>query len=86
MDDFPSGKADDPLLVEFTVFGIPCVGLTGGPEFKHNQAFSFQISTEDQAETDRYWNAIVGNGGEQRLLPTPCHPDRSRKEELSAQI
>ncbi len=63
--DFPGGKKGDPLLVEFTVLGIPCVGLNGGPEFKHNESFSFQVSTEDQAETDRYWNAIVGNGGEE---------------------
>jgi predicted 3-demethylubiquinone-9 3-methyltransferase (glyoxalase superfamily) len=61
--DFPGGKKGDPLLVEFTVLGIPCVGLNGGPEFKHNEAFSFQISTKDQAETDKYWDAIVGNGG-----------------------
>jgi predicted 3-demethylubiquinone-9 3-methyltransferase (glyoxalase superfamily) len=63
--DFPSGKTGDPLLVEFTVLGIPCVGLNGGPEFKHNEAFSFQISTKDQAETDKYWDAIVGNGGQE---------------------
>jgi predicted 3-demethylubiquinone-9 3-methyltransferase (glyoxalase superfamily) len=61
--DFPDGKAGDPLVVEFTVMGIPCVGLNGGPAFKQTEAFSFQVSTEDQAETDRYWNAIVGNGG-----------------------
>ena len=61
--DFPDGKAGDPLVVEFTVMGIPCVGLNGGPQFKQTEAFSFQVSTEDQAETDRYWNAIVGNGG-----------------------
>ncbi|WP_332304498.1 VOC family protein [Rhizobium sp. GR12] len=61
--DYPSGKEGDVLLVEFTVVGVPCVGLNGGPEFKHSEAFSFQILTEDQAETDRYWNAIVGNGG-----------------------
>jgi predicted 3-demethylubiquinone-9 3-methyltransferase (glyoxalase superfamily) len=61
--DYPSGKAGDVLLVEFTVCGLPCVGLNGGPEFKPNEAFSFQIATVDQAETDRYWNAIVGNGG-----------------------
>jgi predicted 3-demethylubiquinone-9 3-methyltransferase (glyoxalase superfamily) len=61
--DFPSGKKGDPLTVEFTVLGIPCVGLNGGPAFKHSEAFSFQVSTKDQAETDRYWNAIVGNGG-----------------------
>jgi predicted 3-demethylubiquinone-9 3-methyltransferase (glyoxalase superfamily) len=61
--DYPSGKKGDVLTVEFTVFGIPCLGLNGGPQFKHTEAFSFQIATDDQAETDRYWNAIVGNGG-----------------------
>ena len=61
--DFPSGKAGDVLTVEFTVCGVPCIGLNGGSMFKHSEAFSFQIATEDQAETDRYWNAIVGNGG-----------------------
>ena len=60
--DFPSGKQGDVLTVEFTVMGIPCLGLNGGPVFKHNEAFSFQVATADQAETDRYWNAIVGNG------------------------
>jgi predicted 3-demethylubiquinone-9 3-methyltransferase (glyoxalase superfamily) len=63
--DFPSGKQGDVLTVEFTVMGIPCLGLNGGPAFKHNEAFSFQVATEDQAETDRYWNAIVGNGGQE---------------------
>jgi len=63
--DFPSGKKGDVLTVEFTVMGIPCIGLNGGPTFKHNEAFSFQVATTDQAETDRYWNAIVGNGGEE---------------------
>ncbi len=63
--DFPSGKKGDVLTVEFTVMGIPCLGLNGGPAFKHNEAFSFQIATETQEETDRYWNAIVGNGGEE---------------------
>ncbi|HVT32728.1 MAG TPA: VOC family protein [Rhodanobacteraceae bacterium] len=63
--DYPSGKQDDVLMVEFTVIGIPCIGLNGGPMFKHSEAFSFQIATEDQAETDRLWNAIVGNGGEE---------------------
>jgi predicted 3-demethylubiquinone-9 3-methyltransferase (glyoxalase superfamily) len=63
--DFPDGKEGDPLVVEFTVVGIPCVGLNGGPAFKQTEAFSFQISTTDQDETDRYWNAIVGNGGEE---------------------
>ncbi|QEE47463.1 VOC family protein [Rhizobium sp. WL3] len=61
--DFPSGKAGDVLTVDFTVAGIPCMGLNGGPAFQQSEAFSFQISTEDQEETDRYWNAIVGNGG-----------------------
>ena len=62
--DFPSGKKGDVLTVEFTVMGIPCVGLNGGPGVKPNFAFSFQVATADQFETDRYWNAIVGNGGE----------------------
>ncbi len=63
--DYPDGKQGDVLTVEFTVAGIPCVGLNGGPQFKHNEAFSFMIATEDQAETDRLWNAIVGNGGQE---------------------
>ncbi|MBI5265512.1 MAG: VOC family protein [Bradyrhizobium sp.] len=63
--DYPSGKAGDVLTVEFTVAGVPCIGLNGGPAFKHNEAFSFQIATDDQDETDRYWNAIVGNGGQE---------------------
>ena len=63
--DFPSGKEGDVLTVEFTVAGIPCVGLNGGPEFKHSEAFSFQIATDTQQETDRYWNAIVRNGGQE---------------------
>jgi len=63
--DYPSGKQGDALTVEFTVMGIPCVGLNGGPAFKQSEAFSFQVATEDQAETDRYWNAIVGNGGQE---------------------
>lgn len=61
--DYPSGKKGDVLTVEFTVFGIPCIGLNGGPVFRQTEAFSFQIATDDQEETDRYWNAIVGNGG-----------------------
>ena len=61
--DYPSGKAGDVLTVEFTVLGIPCLGLNGGPAFKHSEAFSFQVHTENQEETDRYWNAIVSNGG-----------------------
>ncbi len=63
--DYPGGKAGDELVVEFTVCGIPCIGLNGGTSFKQSEAFSFQIMTEDQAETDKYWNAIVGNGGEE---------------------
>lgn len=63
--DFPSGKKGSVLTVEFTVMGIPCVGLNGGPMFKHSEAFSFQVSTSDQAETDRYWKAIVGHGGQE---------------------
>jgi 2-polyprenyl-6-hydroxyphenyl methylase/3-demethylubiquinone-9 3-methyltransferase len=63
--DYPDGKEGDTLTVEFTVMGIPCVGLNGGPAFKHNEAFSFQVSTKDQTETDRYWNAIVNNGGQE---------------------
>lgn len=61
--DYPSGKAGDVLTVDFTVCGIRCVGLNGEPIFHHSEAFSFQIATDDQEETDRYWNAIVGNGG-----------------------
>ena len=63
--DFPSGHEGDVLMVEFTVLGIPCLGLNGGPAFKHSEAFSFQVATADQAETDRYWNAIVNNGGQE---------------------
>jgi predicted 3-demethylubiquinone-9 3-methyltransferase (glyoxalase superfamily) len=63
--DYPSGKKGDPLTVEFTVLGIPCIGINGGPAFKQSEAFSFQIATDDQEETDRYWNAIVGNGGKE---------------------
>ena len=63
--DYPDGRQGDVLVVAFTVAGVACIGLNGGPIFKHNEAFSFQISTEDQEETDRYWNAIVGNGGQE---------------------
>ncbi len=63
--DFPSGKKGDVLTVEFTVCGIPCIGLNGGDAFKQSEAFSFQITTDSQEETDRYWNAIVGNGGKE---------------------
>jgi 2-polyprenyl-6-hydroxyphenyl methylase/3-demethylubiquinone-9 3-methyltransferase len=66
--DYPSGKEGDVLVVEFTVAGIPCIGLNGGPVMKHSEAFSFQIATDDQAETDRLWNAIVRNGGQ----PSAC--------------
>lgn len=63
--DFPAGKKGDVLTVKFTVLGIPCLGLNGGPAFKQTEAFSFQVATLDQAETDRYWDAIVGNGGQE---------------------
>lgn len=63
--DYPSGKQGDVLTVDFTVMGIPCLGLNGGPAFTHSEAFSFQVTTDDQAETDRLWNAIVGNGGQE---------------------
>ncbi|WP_304617865.1 VOC family protein [Paracoccus sp. (in: a-proteobacteria)] len=63
--DYPSGKAGDVLVVGFTIFGIPCIGLNGGPAFPQSEAFSFQIATDTQDETDRYWNAIVGNGGQE---------------------
>jgi predicted 3-demethylubiquinone-9 3-methyltransferase (glyoxalase superfamily) len=63
--DFPGGKEGEELTVEFSVLGIPCLGLNGGPDFKHSEAFSFQVATDNQDETDRYWNAIVGNGGQE---------------------
>jgi 2-polyprenyl-6-hydroxyphenyl methylase/3-demethylubiquinone-9 3-methyltransferase len=66
--DYPDGKQGDPLVVEFTVMGIPCLGLNGGPRFPHTEAFSFQVATDDQAETDRLWHAIVDNGGQ----PSAC--------------
>jgi len=66
--DYPSGKAGDVLTVEFTVAGIPCLGLNGGPAFRQTEAFSFQIATDDQTETDRYWHAIIDNGGQ----PSAC--------------
>ena len=65
--DYPSGKQGDVITVQFTVMGIPCIGLNGGPMFKHSEAFSFQVATDDQEETDRYWNAIVGNGGRESM-------------------
>ena len=61
--DFPGGQANTVLTVDFTILGIACIGLNGGPQFPHSEAFSFQLATDDQAETDRYWNAIIGNGG-----------------------
>jgi predicted 3-demethylubiquinone-9 3-methyltransferase (glyoxalase superfamily) len=66
--DYPAGKQGDVLTVEFTVMGIPCIGLNGGPEFRHSEAFSFQVATDDQAETDRLWHAIIGHGGQ----PSDC--------------
>jgi predicted 3-demethylubiquinone-9 3-methyltransferase (glyoxalase superfamily) len=63
--DNPSGSAEEVLVIEFTVMGIPCIGLNGGPTFPHSEAFSFQVATVDQEETDRFWNAIVGNGGQE---------------------
>ena len=66
--DYPSGREGDVITVEFTLMGIPCIGLNGGPAFRHSEAFSFQIATIDQAETDRYWNSIVDNGGQ----PSVC--------------
>lgn len=65
--DYPSGKAGDVLMVQFTVCGIPCIGLNGGPAFPQTEAFSFQIATDTQEETDRYWNAVVGTGGRESL-------------------
>jgi predicted 3-demethylubiquinone-9 3-methyltransferase (glyoxalase superfamily) len=62
--DYPSGRQGDVLTVEFTVLGIPCLGLNGGPAFRHSEAFSFQVATDDQAETDRLWHAIIDNGGQ----------------------
>ncbi|MCB0352857.1 MAG: VOC family protein [Bdellovibrionales bacterium] len=63
--DYPSGEEGNVLTVHFTVLGVPCLGLNGGPAFTHNEAFSFQVATENQEETDRYWNALVGNGGQE---------------------
>ena len=63
--DFPSGREGQVLTVEFTVMGVPCLGLNGGDAFRHSEAFSFQVATQDQAETDRYWDAIVGHGGQE---------------------
>jgi 2-polyprenyl-6-hydroxyphenyl methylase/3-demethylubiquinone-9 3-methyltransferase len=62
--DYPDGRQGDVLTVDFTVMGIPCLGLNGGPAFQHSEAFSFQVATEDQAETDRYWHAIIDHGGQ----------------------
>jgi hypothetical protein len=76
--DFPGGKQGDELTVEFKVLGIPCLGLNGGPTFKQSEAFSFQIATDDQEETDRYWNAIVGNGGKESACGWCKDRDRCR--------
>jgi predicted 3-demethylubiquinone-9 3-methyltransferase (glyoxalase superfamily) len=65
--DYPDGQKGQVITVAFTVMGLPCIGLNGGPQFKHTEAFSFQIATDDQAETDRYWNAIIGNDGEESM-------------------
>jgi predicted 3-demethylubiquinone-9 3-methyltransferase (glyoxalase superfamily) len=65
--EYPNGKEGDAIVVEFTVLGVPCIGLNGGPAFKHSEAFSFQVLTDSQEETDRYWNAIVGGGGQESL-------------------
>ena len=65
--DFPDGKQGDVLTVDFTVLGVRCIGLNGGPAFEHSEAFSFQVATVDQEETDRYWNAIVSNGGQESM-------------------
>ena len=62
--DYPSGRQGDVLTVEFVVMGVPCLGLNGGPAFPHSEAFSFQVATDDQAETDRYWHAIIDHGGQ----------------------
>ena len=63
--DYPDVKQGDALVVEFSVMGVPCIGLNGGPRFKHSEAFSFQVATDDQAETDLYWNALTADGGEE---------------------
>ena len=70
--DYPGGKQGDVLTVNFTVLGIPCLGLNGGPDFTHTEAFSFQVATDSQEETDRYWNAIIGNGGKDLALAVGC--------------
>ena len=81
--DYPAGELGDILTVEFTVMGIPCLGLNGGPAFKHNEAFSFQVATDDQAETDRLWRAIVDNGGQARAH---CRNRRSRSRCSQASV
>ena len=75
--DYPNGKAGDVLTVAFSVVGLPCLGINGGPMFKHTEAFSFQIATENQEETDRYWDAIVGNGGQESQCGWCNHRGRS---------
>jgi predicted 3-demethylubiquinone-9 3-methyltransferase (glyoxalase superfamily) len=80
--DYPDGKAGDVLVVEFTVAGIPCIGLNGEPQIKQSEAFSFQVTTENQAETDRYWNAIVGKGGDDADAEDRHRRDRGRRPRL----
>jgi predicted 3-demethylubiquinone-9 3-methyltransferase (glyoxalase superfamily) len=80
--DYPDGKQDDVLTVEFSVAGIPCLGFNGGPHFKHSEAFSFQIATDDQAETDRLWNAVVGHGGQESACGC-CKDPRALTEALA---
>jgi predicted 3-demethylubiquinone-9 3-methyltransferase (glyoxalase superfamily) len=79
--DYPAGKKGDVLTVEFTVMGVACLGLNGGPAVKHNGAFSFQVATADQMETDRYWDAIVGNGGHESVqVDDADEKDRHRQD------
>ena len=80
--DFPGGKEGEILTVEITVFGIPCLGLNGGPEFPHTEAFSFQIATDTQEETDRYWKAIVGSGGQE----SACGRNRGEARSLARHV
>jgi len=88
--DYPGGKEGDVLTVEFTVLGIPCLGLNGGPVFSHSEAFSFQIATDNQEETDRYWNAIIGNGGKESQCgwckTAGASPGRSRHAHLPRRL
>src|SRR4030081_1140978 len=83
--DYPSGKKGDVLVVEFKVAGVSCMGHNGGPQFKHSEAFSFVIATDDQAESDRYWNAIVGNGGQESACGW-CKDRRGLSREISPRV